>query len=163
MPVLKSLVKLAEMVGALTDTTSSLISLKGEANSLTAALYGLDQPFKLNGQQAVYVALGDAEPSPRLVQKLEKAPYLVVEAAYLSQLTAQANVVLPSTRWTEQDGHYVTFDGKLQQSHKSIEPLQDIWTSEAILSALAARLGAAPAADWQEQLLQRVSPVAISV
>jgi predicted molibdopterin-dependent oxidoreductase YjgC len=162
MQVLKTLVKFAEMVGVITETSSSLISLKGEANSLTAALYGLDQRFQLNGHKAVYVALGDAEPSPRLVQKLEKAPYLVVEAAYLSQLTGHADVVLPAAKWTEQDGHYVTFDGKLQKSIKSIEPLQDIWTSEAILTALAARLGAAPAADWKEQLLQRVSPVAIA-
>ncbi len=162
MQVLKALVKFAEMAGVLTENASGLINLKGEANSLAAALYGLDKPFKLNGHKAVYVALGDALPSPRLVQKLESAPFLVVEASYTSQLTAEADVVLPSAKWTEQNGHYLSFDGKLQASQKSIEPLQDIWSSEAILSALALRLGAAPAADWQAQLLQRVSPVAIS-
>ena len=35
---LKALVKFAEMVGAMTETESRLISLKGEANSLAAAL-----------------------------------------------------------------------------------------------------------------------------
>jgi predicted molibdopterin-dependent oxidoreductase YjgC len=162
MQLLKSLVKFAEMSGVITETTSGLLNLKGEANSLAAALYGMDQVFSLSHHQAVYVALGDAEPSPRLVQKLEKAPFLVVQTAYLSQLTAQADVVLPSAKWTEQEGHYLAFDGRLQKSIKSIEPVEGIWTSDAILSALAVRLGAAPAADWKEQLFQHVSPVAIS-
>ena len=158
---LKALVKFAEMVGALTDGVSRLLSLKGEANSLAAALYGLEKPFQLNGHKAVFLALGDDRPSKRLVQKLEKAPFMVVAAAYNSQLTAQADVVLPVTRWTEQSGHYLNLDGRLQPAEKAIEPAQDTWTSEAVLSALAARLGAAVTASWEQELHQRVSPVAI--
>jgi formate dehydrogenase major subunit len=158
---LKALVKFAEMVGVLTDRESRLVSLKGAANSLAAAQYGLDKPFQLNGHKAVFLALGDDKASKRLVQKLEKAPFMVVAAAYTSQLTAQADVVLPVTRWTEQEGHYLNLDGRLQKAEKALEPLSDVWTSEAVLTALAARLGAAEAPAWEQQLHQRVSPVAI--
>jgi formate dehydrogenase major subunit len=159
---LKALLKFAEMVGVVTDTESRLINLKGESNSLAAALYGLDKPFKLNGHKAVFLALGDMLPSPRLVQKLEKAPFLAVEAAYTSQLTAQADVVFPSAKWTEEDGHYLSFDGKLQKSTKVIDSSAEIWSNESILASLSQRLGTTAASDWKEKLSKRVSPVAIS-
>jgi len=38
-------------------------SIKGGANSLVAALYGLEGSFTLNGQQSVYAALGDEAPA----------------------------------------------------------------------------------------------------
>ncbi len=159
---LKSLLKFAEMIGALSDTGSRIIGLKGEANSLAAALYDLDKPFQLNGHQAVYLALGDDKPSKRLMQKLEKAPFLVVEAAYTSQLTAQADVVLPVTKWTEQNGHYLNLEGRMQHAIKSQDAPADVWTSYAVLSALAGRLGMTSDPAWEEQLHQHISPVAIS-
>ena len=160
--VIKSLLKFAEMIGALSSEGSRIIGLKGEANSLAAALYDLDKPFQLNGHQAVYLALGDAKPSKRLVQKLEKAPFLIVEAAYTSQLTAQADVVLPVTKWTEQNGHYLNLEGRLQQAIKSQDAPTEIWTSHAVLSALAGRLGVTINPAWEDQLHQHISPVAIS-
>ncbi len=159
---LKALLKFAEMIGVITENGSRLVSLKGEANSLAASQYGLDKPFALNGHQAVYIALGDDMPSKRLIQKLEKAPFLVVEAAYTSQLTAQADVVLPVTRWTEQEGHYLNLDGRLQMAVKALAAPTDVWTSSTVLAALADRLGGVPPAGWEEQLHQRVSPVALS-
>ncbi len=159
---LKALLKFAEMIGALSADGSRIIGLKGEANSLAAALYDLDRPFQLNGHQAVYLALGDDKPSKRLIQKLDKAPFLVVEAAYTSQLTAQADVVLPVTKWTEQNGHYVNMEGRMQHAVKSQDAPSDVWTSHAVLSALAGRLGVSTDADWEDHLLQHISPVDIS-
>lgn len=158
----KTLLKFAEMVGALSETESRLVSPKGEANSLAAAVYGLDQAFQLNGHKAAYLAMGDSEPSQRLIQKLEKVPFLVVEASYTSQLTAQADVVLPVARWTEQSGHYLSADGKLQEAFAAQQAPTDVWTSEAVLTALATRLGLSSTADWKEQLLAGASPVALS-
>ena len=159
---IKALLKFAEMVGACNEQESRLISLKGAANSLAAAQYGLDKPFQLNAHQAVYLALGDDKPSKRLIQKLEKAPFLAIQAAYSSQLTAQADVVLPVTTWTEQSGHYLNLEGKLQQAVQAQTAPADIWTNEAVLSALATRLAAAVDEDWKEQLHQRVAVVAIT-
>ena len=162
LPLVKSLLKFAEMAGVLTETSSRLISLKGEANSLAASQLGLEQSVELNGHQAVYVALGDDKPTNRLLKKLEKAPFLAVQATYGSQLTAQADVVLPVTRWTEQNGSYINLEGKLQTAVCSQSAPADVWTNEDVLKALAERMNIPVSIDWNEELLQRVPAVAIT-
>ena len=102
------------------ETGASLISLKGEANSLAAAQLHLDKPFKLNGHQAAFVALGDEEPTAALVKNLTGVPFLAVQASYVSPLTAQADVVLPVTMWAEQAGHYLNLEGRLQAASASL-------------------------------------------
>ena len=159
---IKALLKFAEMVGARSAQESRMLSLKGEANSLAAAQYGLDKPFQFQDHQAVYLALGDDKPSQRLIQKLEKAPFLAVQAAYTSQLTAQADVVLPVTVWTEQSGHYLNLEGLLQSSVQAQTASAEIWTNEAVLTALAKCLGTVVNQDWKEQLHQRIAAVAIT-
>ena len=154
---LKALADFSRMIGA------GIISLKGSANSLAASQYHLDKIFELNGHQAAYIALGDDKPTQRLVQRLEKAPFLVVQASYTSQLTSMADVVLPVGLWTEQEGHYLNLDGHLQQSVRSLTPAEDIRTNEEVLIAIAQRLGFEPKNDWKKQLTQRVSPVTLSI
>ena len=154
--VLNALVKLAEISGA------ALVSLKGGANSLAAAQYGLDKPFALNGHQAAYVVLGDEIPSERLVKNLEKAPFLVVQASHVSKLTAMADIVLPVTTWLEQEGHYLSVDGALQKAEKSL-PIagKQILSNDAVLVNLAQHLNIPLNGSWQAELTQRTSPVEI--
>ncbi len=153
---LKALVTLAKTTGA------TLISVKGDANSLAAAQYHLDRVFELNGHQAVYVALGDDYPSQRLVDRLAKAPFLVVQSAYPSPLTEMAQVVLPVTRWVEQDGHYLSLDGRLQMAHKALQAPASVWTNEQVFTRLAEALGLSVNGAWKELLSQRTAPVQIS-
>jgi formate dehydrogenase major subunit len=153
---LKALVTLAKITGA------SMISVKGEANSLAAAQYHLDRVFELNGHQSVYVALGDDDPSPRLIQRLEKAPFLAVQAAYHSPLTEMAHVVLPVTHWAEQEGHYLTLDGRLQMAYKALQAPEGVWTNEQVFTRLAKELGISINGSWKDLLFQRVAPVTIN-
>jgi formate dehydrogenase major subunit len=158
---LKALVTLAKITGA------SLISIKGEANSLAAAQYHLDRVFELNGHQAVYVALGDDTPSQRLIDRLAKAPFLAVQTVYHSPLTEMAQVVLPVTRWIEQDGHYLSLDGRLQMAHKAMQAPANVWVDEQVFTRLAGELGLALNGNdgsdrWKELLFQRVAPVKIT-
>jgi formate dehydrogenase major subunit len=152
---LKALVGLARLSGA------TIISAKGGANSLAAAQYRMDQVFQMNGHQAAFVALADDKPSQRLIQRLEKAPFVVVMASYASQLTSLADVVLPVTTWTEQEGHYLSLDGQLQKATAALTAPEDILTSEAVFNNLAGRLNVTLAVDWKEQLNERIAPVAI--
>jgi hypothetical protein len=82
--LVEELYKLAILIGAVDGERAGLLSLKGEANSLAATLLGLDQVFELNGQKAVYVAVGDDYVSRSLVERVSKAPYLVVQASFES-------------------------------------------------------------------------------
>jgi len=80
--------------------------------------------------------MGDEKPTQRLIKKLEKMPFLVVQSSYASQLTAMANVVLPTAIWAEQEGHYLNLEGRLQLAQPVIQPQENVWTNQAAWKAL---------------------------
>ncbi|MCC6147621.1 MAG: molybdopterin-dependent oxidoreductase [Anaerolineaceae bacterium] len=137
---LAALIELAKTAGALTEDYSGLLSPKGKANSLAAAHYDLEKPFAVNGHQVAYIVLGEDEPSQKLIQSLSKSPFLIVQASYSSQLTANADVVLPTTIWSEDEGHFLSFDGVLQKTEKIVKPAEGIRSHHAVLGDISARL-----------------------
>jgi formate dehydrogenase major subunit len=159
---LKALVDLAHVCGAVSGKDSSLVCLKGGANSLAAVQYGLDKAFALDGQQAVFVALGDDTPKQSLVKLLEKAPFLAVQASYVSPLTAQADVVLPVETWSETEGSYLNFAGCLQKAVRSQQMPQDVKSNIASLKAIADKMGVkVDAGKWEKELVKRTAPVSV--
>jgi formate dehydrogenase major subunit len=160
--LVEELYKLAALVGAVDSERAGLISVKGETNSLTAALLGLDQVFELNGQKAVYAAIGDSQVSRSLVERLSKAPYLVVQASYESKLTDQADVVLPVTVWSEQEGTYINLDGRIQKMTKVLTPPENVHDNLAVISELAAQMNISLNSNWKEAILARPSSVSLN-
>jgi formate dehydrogenase major subunit len=160
--LVEELYRLAVLVGAVDSERHGLLSIKGEANSLAAALLGLDETFNLNGQQAVYVAIGDDYASKSLVERVSKAPYLVVQACYESSLTEQADVILPVTIWAEQEGHYINLDGHTQKAQKAVTPSASVRDNMAVLSEVAMRMNMTMKSDWQTAILERKSSVALN-
>ena len=153
---LQVLIEYATAIGA------SVIGVKGEANSLVAAQYQLDRPFALNGHQAAYVAIGDDYVTERLLQRLEKAPFLVAQASYASKLTEMADVVLPVTMWAEQSGHYVNLEGRVQEAHFALAAPDGVRSNVAALQAVAQQVGVETKDNWKEALFQRKSAVEIA-
>ncbi|MBA3071998.1 MAG: molybdopterin-dependent oxidoreductase [Anaerolineae bacterium] len=139
-----------------------LLSLKGGSNSLAASQLHLDKTFKINGHKAAFFAIGDGEASQKSVKEFEKAPFKVVLATYASALTGVADVVLPSTNWLEQEGHYINLEGKTQWAKIAITPAEETWTTVQTLNALAEKLGVKLTADWTKEMHERVSVVEIS-
>jgi formate dehydrogenase major subunit len=160
--LVEELHRLAVLIGAVDNERAGLLSLKGEANSLTATLLGLDRVFELNGQRAVYVALGDDYVSRSLVERVSKAPYLVVQASYESKLTEKADVVLPVTIWSEQQGHYINLDGRIQKAEPSLSCPQGVRDNLAVLTELATRMNMSLETNWQKAILSRKSSVALN-
>jgi len=160
--LVEALISLATLVGAVDKERAGLLSLKGEANSAAAALFGLDEQFTLDGQKAVYVVLGDDFASPHLLQKLEKAPYLVVQASYISALTEKADVVMPVALWSEQAGHYVSMDGRVQKAEQAIHAPEGVRSSAAVLAEVAMRMNMPVKQDWQAGIHERKSSVVLS-
>ncbi len=154
-PVLKALLDLARQVGAWGEGYSRVLSIKGEANSLAAYQYGLTQPFQLNGQQLVYLALGDDYASQRLLHRVAHAPFKVVQASYLSPATALADVVLPSEMWAEQEGHFLNLEGRLQETRRGLTPPGEVRSHVDILEAVAAQLDVSLDNDWWGALSRR--------
>ena len=129
-----------------------VINMKGKANSFAAQNYGLNKAFELNGEQAVYLALGDDYPTPRLISLLEQVPFVAVQTSYLSELTERADIVLPVEMWAEQDGHYFNLEGRLQEAHKALEAPKDVKSNLDVLQLLAKHMAAEPAREWDAAL-----------
>jgi formate dehydrogenase major subunit len=160
--LVEALISLATLIGAVDSERVGLLSLKGEANSVAAALFGLDEPFALQGQEAIYVALGDDFASQRLLQKLEKAPYLVVQASYVSVMTEKADIVLPVALWSEQAGHYISLDGRVQKAEQAIQAPEGVRANAVVLAEVAMRLNMPVKQDWQAVVHERKSSVVLS-
>lgn len=153
--ILNILVNISKKINA------RIISFKGNANSLAASQFGLEKPFKINGHQAAYIALGDEEPSQTLLQKVENSPYLVVQASYHSSLTAKADVVFPVTNWLEQEGHYVNANGKIQMANRTIIPSEEYRSNLEVLNLISEKLDFSIQDDWKSALQEKASSVEI--
>ena len=160
--LVEELHRLAVLVGAVDSERHGLLSIKGESNSLTATLLGMDAAFNLNGQQVVYAAIGDDYVSKSLVERASKAQYLVVQACYESKLTEQADVILPVMIWAEQEGHYINLDGRIQTAHKSINAPESVRENIAVLNEIAERTKMTLEIDWQKAILTRKSSVSLN-
>jgi formate dehydrogenase major subunit len=160
--LVEELYRLAVLVGAVDSERSGLISVKGETNSLTAALLGLDKVFELNGQKAVFAAIGDGRVSKLLAERISKAPYLVVQASYESEITRQADVVLPVTVWSEQEGTYINLDGRIQKCTKVLTSPETVRDNLAVISELAAQMNISLNSNWKEAILARSSSVTLN-
>jgi predicted molibdopterin-dependent oxidoreductase YjgC len=143
---------LAHMLGG-----AALLNPKGKANSSVAQAYELDRPFVRQPYEAVFLALGDDMPTPRLLQYLEGVHFLAVQASHASSLTESADVVLPVEAWPEQEGHYVNLEGRLQAAHKALEAPSNVWSNYAVLEALAGRLGLFIDSGWQAALEKQLA------
>ena len=162
---LKALLELAKVCGAVSESSSSLISTKGLANSSAASQYKLNKTFKINGHQAVFAAVADEEPTQKLIKSLENAGFLVVQASYHSKLTAMADVVLPVEIWSEQEGHFVNLEGKVQKANKVLCSAEEIHSNADVLNTIAGHV--IPELkdqldNWQKHLSDRVSATVIS-
>ena len=160
--LVEELYNLAILVGAVDDERAGFLSVKGEANSQAAALLGLDKVFELDGQKAVYAALGDDYVSRSLAERVSKAPYLVVQASYETKLTEGADVVLPVTIWAEQEGHYINLDGRVQIAEKALASLEHVRDNLAVLTELATRMNMSLETNWQQAIRARKSSVALN-
>jgi formate dehydrogenase major subunit len=160
--VLKALIELARLVGALDADRSAIIGTKGQANSTAAYVYGLDKPFEIDGHQAVYLALGDDKVSQRLLERLEKAPFIAVQSSHASPVTSMADVVLPVEMWAEQEGHYLNLEGRLQEAHRGLTPPPEAWSNVKVLDAIATRMGYILDNNWKKALHDRVPTTVFS-
>jgi len=97
----------------------------------------------------------------RLAEKLAKAPYLVVQSTYESALTEKADIILPVTLWSEQEGHYVNMDGRVQKAEKAVNAPEGVRENTAVLAEIAMRMNMPVKKDWKASLHERKSSVVL--
>lgn len=159
---MEALVRLANVIGASDSERKGLLSVKGESNSLAAALLGLVDQLEVK-DEAVYVAVGDDFVSKRLASKLEKVPYLVVQASYESALTERADIVLPVNIWAEESGYVLNAEGRLQFASAAVTAPEGIRSNVDVLKDVARKLGVTVNDDWRAALTKRTSVVELEM
>ncbi|MEK6405393.1 MAG: 2Fe-2S iron-sulfur cluster-binding protein [Acidobacteriota bacterium] len=78
----------------------------------------------------------DEEVEGRIFELIDELEYSVVLAAHEADWQAAASVVLPVAAWSEEDGTYTNFEGRVQLAGKAIERAGDtlaVWEVFAML------------------------------
>ncbi len=161
--IMDAMMRVAKLVGASDSERRGLLSIKGEANSLAAALLGLEDVFEAKNHKAAYIAMGDDYVTKRLLEKLEKISYLVVQASYESALTERADLVLPVEIWAEDAGHQLNVDGHLQFAYAALNAPEDVRSNLEVLNDVARTLGVTVNDNWRAALTQRTSVVELEM
>jgi NADH-quinone oxidoreductase subunit G len=76
------------------------------------------------------------EAEGRIVELIEELKYSVVLAAHKAEWQSSADVVLPIATWSEEDGTYTNFEGRVQFAAKAIECVGEalpVWEIFAML------------------------------
>ena len=68
---------------------------------------------------------GDEEAEGRLLELIDELEYSIVLATHKAEWQTSASVVLPIAAWSEEDGTYTNFEGRVQLAGKAIEPVGD--------------------------------------
>ncbi len=118
------------------------ISLEPGVNSRAAAAFGLDNGFKPSALTLLYLLIGEQEwDSRNLLEKMGKDAFVVVQASFASPLTEKADVVLPTTVWSERTGSLTNTEGRVLKLNKAVEPEGEAKQDWEVLSLLAGKLG----------------------
>jgi formate dehydrogenase major subunit len=131
---------------------AKLLNTYDGANGRAATVFDLVGMVDLSGVEAAYVVLGDEQVSQTFSKSLEKVPFVIVQSSYNSSLTTNADVVLPSFTWLEQDGHYMNLGGKLSSAKASLKAPEGVQCNAGILKNVAGSLGLKVSEDWQAVL-----------
>ena len=129
-----------------------ILIIKGKANSLAAAQLRYQVEPDSKTIETALIALGDETPNDVLVERCKGIPSLIVYASYPSALTERADVILPATMWAEESGHYLSTDGRLQQSNPALIAPEGVRSSLEVINALADLVGLKSVKTWKEAL-----------
>ena len=112
-----------------------------------------------NGLKALMVA-GDVPPVPGL----KKISFLVQLNMFATALSDHADVFLPVTGFLENQGHFMTLEGKIKNLRRTLPIQGQTRTIAAIISSIAQGMdepgfsGSGPVAIWKEMRSYKVVP-----
>ncbi len=112
------------------------LPLVNGTNAAGAARLGL-QTRTVKGD-AVYVLLGDELPDGHPVPKRQ---FTVIQAAYRSRWTNEADVVLPAPIWAEQKGHVINLEGRSRPIQPLLQAPDSVHSNCETLLRLASQMG----------------------
>ena len=121
----------------------SVVSVPVESNAKGVMLIGLapnkGKGYKemATGATSLLYAVGEVPISER-----PKVDFLIVQNSHLTELAKQADLVLPSAAFLEDDGSIVDYLGNLKFICQAVEPPGDAMAHSDIFAAIARAMGA---------------------
>ena len=74
-------------------------------------------------------------------ERLRALDFLVVSDIFLSETAAEADVVLPSAQWAEEEGTMTNLEGRVLRRKQVLPPIEGVIDDLTMLATLADRLG----------------------
>ncbi|HET9529094.1 MAG TPA: molybdopterin-dependent oxidoreductase [Blastocatellia bacterium] len=123
--------------------------LGGIEGAIRAAREGRIKAAVINYFRPLVRRPGDEEAEARVAELVSALEYSVVLAAHRAEWQKEASVVLPVAAWSEEEGTYTNFQGRVQHAGKavvSVMDVQPVWEVFAMLLYAAgdSRLWLAP-------------------
>ena len=135
-----SILNLAYLTGNQTGDKLGVISLKPHINSRGAWQSGMAQGIDSEKIKTLYLLLSDEQPEEQTMDLIKDRDFLIVQASYQSDITALADVILPSPTWAERKGKYITMDGSILETQRVLPPPPGVLDDKEVLVQLSAQL-----------------------
>ena len=119
---------------------AQFLGLVPGSNTRGALSAGLNGASAVNGVKGVYVLAADDTVDEAFLAQIEKAEFVVAHTCYQNALAARADVVLPSTIWSEKSGSFTNTEGRTQALAAVLKPPMSIKDDGEILSTLKEKL-----------------------
>jgi len=124
------------------EPKARFVALEPGINTRAAVKLGMDNGFQASSARVIYALLGEQDQDGNhVLEKAEKAAFVIVQAGYTSPLSDRADVVLPSAIWSERSGSLTNTEGKVQKANRAVEPEGEAKPDWEIFSLLAGKLG----------------------
>ncbi|HZB50837.1 MAG TPA: molybdopterin oxidoreductase family protein, partial [Mycobacteriales bacterium] len=123
-------------------------SLPRPGPSAYELLAGLGTPGGVRALLVMASNVAVSAPNARhVLDRLRALDFLAVSDIFLSETAAEADVVLPTTQWAEEDGTMTNLEGRVLRRRRALPPPPGVRDDLSVLAELARRLGHDFAAD----------------
>lgn len=155
----ENLAAVKDMISFAQSIDAKIVVLKGKANNYAAALAGFALNAHAQPHKFAYMALGDGHACEHQLEALQNTTFKVIQASYMSEFTDLADVVLPSTTWAEETGHYLSTDGKLGLSKQVLQHADNVRTTLQIMTTLAAEDHIILDGQWASRMTEQAKSI----
>ena len=153
---LRNLVSYSHEVGA------KVIILKGDTNSFAASLLGLELNPEIESSPVAFYALGDSHACHHALDGMKNSGFKIVQTSYMNELAELADIILPCKIWAEEEGHYLTTDGRIELNRQAITAGELQRSVSEVLIDLSVKSGFSLQPDWQAIVTDRISSIVLA-
>ncbi len=159
---LENLETLRNLVSYSLEVGAKVIILKGDTNSFAASLLGLELNPEIESSPVAFYALGDGHACHHALDGMKNSGFKIVQTSYMNELAELADIILPCKIWAEEEGHYLTTDGRIELNRQAITAGELQRSVSEVLIDLSEKSGFSLQPDWQAIVTDRISSIVLA-